>query len=104
MDELEMIKIITENQQRSKSNTHQIQELKPIVEEIHTMGKTLVVLCEKMETTNKNITALTEDMEEIKSAEGKQARELKNKFATAMMGALAGSIVTVIIQVLRTFL
>ena len=103
MNETEIIRIITENQQRSKSNTHQIQELKPIVEEIHTMGKTLVVLCEKMEVTNKNITALTEDMEEIKSAEGKQAREIKNKVATAMIGALAGSIVTIAIQILKTF-
>lgn len=44
MDAIEIEHRITEVEQRAKSNTHRIDKLEPIVEEIHTMSKTMVQL------------------------------------------------------------
>ena len=44
MIETEYVERLTKVEERSKSNTHQIEDLKPVVNEIHTMSKTMVEL------------------------------------------------------------
>ena len=94
MDEIEMVQKVTEVEARAKSNSRRIEELKPVVDEIHTIGKTLVVLCKEMETTNKSIKALTVDVEELKSADGKRYRGVRGMIAGALIGAIAGALIT----------
>ena len=60
MDAIEIEHRITEVEQRAKSNTHRIDKLEPIVEEIHTMSKTMVQLVEEVKHTNENVCALDE--------------------------------------------
>ena len=46
---------ITRVEARAKSNTHRIDKLEPIVEEIHTMSNTMVQLVEEVKNTNDNV-------------------------------------------------
>ena len=55
--ETEFVERLTKVEERSKSNTHQINDLKPVIEEIHTMSKTMVELIGEVKHTN--FTAMT---------------------------------------------
>ena len=46
MDEKEIVERLTKVEERSKSNTHRLEKLEPIVGEIHTMSKTMIQLVE----------------------------------------------------------
>ena len=67
MDAIEIEHRITEVEQRAKSNTHRIDKLEPIVEEIHTMSKTMVQLVEEVKHTNENVCALDEKVDRMDS-------------------------------------
>ena len=42
MDEKETVERLTKVEERSKSNMHRLEKLEPIVDEIHTMSKTMI--------------------------------------------------------------
>ena len=42
MQEFEVLECLTKTEERSKSNTHRLDKLEPIVNEIHTMSNTMV--------------------------------------------------------------
>ena len=46
--DLEHEQRLTKVEERSKSNQHRINDLEQIAVEIHTMSKSMVVLCEQM--------------------------------------------------------
>lgn len=46
MQDFEMLERLTKAEERSKSNTHRLDKLEPVINEIHTMSKTLVQLVE----------------------------------------------------------
>ena len=46
--DLEHEKRLTAVEERSKSNTHRLDKLEPIVDEIHTMSETLVEMASEM--------------------------------------------------------
>ena len=65
MNEVDLEHRLTEVENRAKSNTHRIDELKPIVEEIHTMSKTMVQLVQEVKQTNNTVTNLDEKVERM---------------------------------------
>ena len=52
MNETEMEHRITEVEARAKSNTHRIDKLERVTEEIHTMSTTMIQLVEEVKHTN----------------------------------------------------
>lgn len=101
MNELEIEHRITEVEQRAKSNTHRINKLEPIVEEIHTMSKTMVELVGEVKHTNENVCALDEKIDrmdsrvdEMERAPAEDAKKYKNTAITAIISTVAGALAT----------
>ena len=63
MIETEFVERLTKVEERSKSNTHQIEDLKPVVNEIHTMSKTMVELIGEVKHTNENVSELKDKVD-----------------------------------------
>lgn len=104
MNELEIEHRITEVEQRAKSNTHRIDKLEPIVNEIHTMSKTMVELVGEVKHTNENVCALDEKIDrmdsrvdEMERAPAEDAKKYKNTAITAIISTVAGALASGVI-------
>lgn len=84
MIETEYVERLTKVEERSKSNTHQIEDLKPVVNEIHTMSKTMVELIGEVRHTNENVSELKDKVETLEKEPGKQWSATKRTFFTAI--------------------
>ncbi len=90
---------ITEVEQRAKSNTHRLDKLEPIVEEIHTMSKTMVQLVEEVRHTNESVCELDAKVDRmdnrVDSIEKEPVEDLKkykNTAITTIIGTVAGAL------------
>ena len=97
MSELEVERRLTEVEQRSKSNTHRLDELKPIVEEIYAMSMTMMELVHEVKHTNEkvsNIDAKVDRMDgrvdEMEKAPGKRLNSAKDKVIDTVLGVVVG--------------
>lgn len=100
MDELEIEHRLTEVEQRSKSNTHRIDKLEPIVQEIHTMSNTMVQLVQEVKHTNEAVSSLDAKVErmdgrvdEMERAPAKRMNSVKNKIIDTVLGVVVGFLV-----------
>lgn len=109
MDEIEAERRMTQVEDRAKSNTHRLDKLEPIVEEIHTMSKTMVQLVEEVKHTNDTVQDLDEKIDRMDGRvdvmERAPAEDLKNYKRVAVTavistiaGALAMGMVTMLIH------
>lgn len=80
MIETEFIERLTKVEERSKSNTHQIDDLKPVINEIHTMSKTMVELIGEVKYTNENVSELKDKVEILEKNRQSNGRILKKHF------------------------
>lgn len=99
MDAIGIEHRITEVEQRAKSNTHRIDKLEPIVEEIHTMSKTMVQLVEEVKHTNENVCALDSKIDsmdarvdEMERAPAVSFKKYKMTAVTAIISTVAGAL------------
>ena len=90
---------LTAVEERAKSNTHRIDKLESVVEEIHTMSQTMVQLVEEVKHTNDNVCALDEKVERMDSRvdsierePGKDLKKYKNTAVTAIISTVAGAL------------
>ena len=94
--ELEHEKRLTETEQRSKSNSHRLDKLEPIVEEIHNMSETLVEMTVEMRHTNQNVKDIKEKVDVLEQEPAKKWKDstkaIFNAFLGAMGSALAGGV------------
>ena len=94
--ELEHEKRLTETEQRSKSNSHRLDRLEPIVEEIHNMSETLVEMTVEMRHTNQNVKDIKEKVDVLEQEPAKKWKDstkaIFNAFLGAMGTALAGGV------------
>ena len=67
MQEFELLERLTITEERSKSNTHRLDKLEPLVNEIHTMSNTMVQLVEEVKHTNETVSSLDEKLERMDS-------------------------------------
>ncbi len=65
MQEADIVERLTKTEERSKSNTHRLDKLEPIINEIHTMSKTMVQLTEELKHTNEAVSSLDEKMDRM---------------------------------------
>lgn len=100
MNEVDVEHRITEVEQRAKSNTHRLDKLEPIVDEIHTMSKTMVQLVEEVKHTNENVCALDEKVDRMDSRVDEMERAPGREWSNArraLVSAVTGGIVTFLI-------
>ena len=103
---------LTRVEARAKSNTHRIDKLEPIVEEIHTMSETMVQLVEEVKRTNENVCALDEKIDSMDArvdvmerAPAEDVKKYKSVAITAIIStistALAIGLVSMIAQYIK---
>lgn len=107
MTQQELAERLVKVEERSKSNTHQITEIKPIIEEIHTMSKTMVELITECKHTNENVTDIKQDInkmdERIEAIEQEPANDWKNarqSIIQTIIGVVFGALTTGLITLL----
>lgn len=90
--ETEFVERLTKVEERSKSNTHQIEDLKPVVNEIHTMSKTMVELIGEVRHTNENVSELKEKVEIMEQEPAKQWSATKRTFFTSITSSIGTAV------------
>jgi len=111
MEEAEMIERLTKAEERTRSNTHRLDKLEPIVNEIHTLSQTMVRLVEEVRHTNESLDSLEEKVDrmdsrvdEMERAPAVEAREYKRTLVTSVISAVGGAIATGMIVYIAQFL
>lgn len=100
--DLEHEKRLTEVEQRAKSNTHRLDKLEPIVNEIHTISKTMVEMTTELKYTNNTIEKIGEKVENLESEPAKRWKDSTKAIFNAFLGALGTAIAGSIIYLLTT--
>lgn len=81
---------LTALESKVKFNTHEIDELKPLVKEINTMSKTMVKLVEQGNQTNKNIEELKLDVDKLKAEPADDFKHYKRTIISHILTTLIG--------------
>ncbi len=97
MNELEFEHRMTEVESRSKSNTHRLDKLEPIVQEIHTMSNTMVQLVQEVKHTNEAVRSLDikvdrmdSRVDDMEKAPAKKWGAAKDKVFNTILGVVVG--------------
>lgn len=97
MNEVQFEHRITELESRAKSNSHRLDKLEPIVEEIHTMSNTMVQLVQEVKHTNETVTNLDikvdrmdSRVDEMEKAPAKKWNNAKDKIFNTVLGVIVG--------------
>ena len=93
MDELGIEHRLTEIEQRSKSNSHRLDKLEPIISEIHTMSKTMVQLVGEVKHTNENVSEIKDKVGVLESKPSARMEQIKTAIISAIAAALIGGII-----------
>lgn len=98
--DLEHEKRLTAVEERAKSNSHRLEKLEPIVEEIHTMSKTMVQLVQEVKHTNEAVDILDSKVDrmdsrvdEMEKTPAKKWENAKSKVFDALLGGIAGFLI-----------
>ncbi len=98
MQEFELLERLTITEERSKSNTHRLDKLEPLVNEIHTMSNTMVQLVEEVKHTNETVSSLDEKLERMDSrvdlmerAPADDMKAYQRTAISAIISAIAGA-------------
>ena len=92
MDELNYEQRLTRTEERSKSNTHRLDKLEPIVEEIHNMSETLVEITSEMKHTNSTVNSINEKVEKLEQEPGNHWKDSMKAVLNAILGAIGAAI------------
>ena len=101
MDELNIEHRLTDVENRAKSNTHRLDKLEPIVDEIHTMSNTMVQLVQEVKHTNETVNNLDAKVErtdsrvdDMERAPAKEWGNTKRPVINTIIGAIVGFILS----------
>lgn len=111
MNDVEIEHRLTEVEQRSKSNMHRLDNLEPIVKEIHTMSNTMVELVQEVKHTNEvvgnldmKVDRMDSRVDEMEKAPAKEYSNLKKTVADKIIGAIIGFLIAGLIwAAIQTF-
>lgn len=111
MNEVEIEHRLTDVESRAKSNTHRLDKLEPIVEEIHTMSNTMVQLVQEVKHTNETVNSLDAKVDrmdsrvdEMERAPAEDVKKYKTTAVTAIISTIAGALATGIIVLIAQFI
>ena len=101
MNEIDIEHRLTDVENRAKSNTHRLDKLEPIVDEIHTMSNTMVQLVQEVKHTNETVNNLDAKVDRMDSrvddmerAPAEDAKKYKSTAVTAIISTIAGAFAT----------
>lgn len=97
MNEVDIEHRLTQNEQRAKSNTHRIDKLEPIVNEIHTMSETMVRLVGEVQHTNENVSEIKEKVEVLESKPSARMEQIKTAIIAAIASAIIGGVIATLL-------
>ena len=111
MNEIDIEHRLTDVESRAKSNTHRLDKLEPIVDEIHTMSNTMVQLVQEVKHTNETVNNLDAKVDRMDSrvddmerAPAEDAKKYKSTAITAIISTIAGAFATGIIVMIAQFI
>lgn len=111
MQEMEILERLTKVEERSKSNTHRLDKLEPITNEIHTMSNTMVQLVEAVRHTNESVASLDEKMERMDSrvdtmerAPAEDLKAYRRTAAVAVVSTIAGASAAGLLAVIANYI
>ena len=111
MNEIDIEHRLTDVESRSKSNTHRLDKLEPIVDEIHTMSNTMVQLVQEVKHTNETVNNLDAKVDRMDSrvddmerAPAEDVKKYKSTAITAVISTIAGAFATGIIVMIAQFI
>ena len=111
MNEIDIEHRLTDVENRAKSNTHRLDKLEPIVDEIHTMSNTMVQLVQEVKHTNETVNNLDAKVDRMDSrvddmerAPAEDAKKYKSTAVTAIISTIAGAFATGIIVMIAQFI
>jgi hypothetical protein len=81
---------IVEIDQRSKSNTHRINDLEEDNRALHALATSVEVLATKQDTIESTVQEIKTDVKELKAVPGSKWEALVKAALTAIVGALVG--------------
>ena len=81
---------IMEIDQRSKSNTHRIDDLEADNKALHQLATSVEVLATKQEAIEANVSEIKDDVKSLKAIPGGKWEALVKAVLTAIVGALVG--------------
>jgi hypothetical protein len=81
---------IVEIDQRSKSNTHRINDLEEDNRALHQLATSVEVLATKQDTIESTVQEIKTDVKELKAVPGSKWEALVKAALTAIVGALVG--------------
>lgn len=106
-----MIERLTKTEERSKSNTHRLDKLEPIVNEIHTMSNTMVQLVEEVKHTNDTVNAMDEKVDRMDSrvdvmerAPADDMKSYRRTAVTAVISTIAGAFAAGMIVLIANYM
>ena len=111
MNEIDIEHRLTEVENRARSNTHRLDKLEPIVDEIHTMSNTMVQLVQEVKHTNETVNNLDAKVDRMDSrvddmekAPAEDAKKYRTTAITAIISTVAGALATGIIMMIAQFI
>jgi phage-related tail protein len=90
MTQEELTKALTEVQERSKSNTHRIDELAKVVETIHELATSIELLAVKLTNMQEDVTELTGKVNTLTDAPGKRWELITSDVIKLVLAAFVG--------------
>lgn len=75
-------------EERAKSNSHRLDRLEPIVEEIHVMSETLVGISTEMKHTNRNVEDIKDKVDKMEQEPAKKWKDSTKALFNAFLGSL----------------
>lgn len=93
MDEKELTERLIRTEERAKSNTHRLEKLEPIVNEIHTMSETMVRLVSEVQHTNENVSEIKDKVDILESKPSARMEQIKTAVITAVITAVASGLI-----------
>lgn len=81
---------IAEIEQRSKSNTHRINDLEADNKALHQLATSVEVLATKQETIEANVTEIKDDVKSLKALPGSRWEAIVRGLITAILAGLIG--------------
>ena len=97
MDENEMRERLVRVEDRAKSNTHRLDKLEPIIEEIHTMSKTMVELVTEVQHTNADVSEIKDKVEVLENKPSARMEQVKTAIISAIATALIGGVIAALL-------
>ncbi len=90
MEETEVAGRLSAVEQRSKSNSHRLDDLEKQTEAVNTLATSVAVMAERVKSTGDKVDGLCTDVQELKSEPGKRWKFVVEKAIYIVVAAVVG--------------